>query len=525
MPRELGRAAAVLAGSVLYALAFPPVDWGVFGWLTLVPLLLVLRSCSVSSGFAYGLLYGCTIGWTATGWALAAVGRYFGLPLPLAVLGLTLFYAVVSAPTFGLFGAGAALLLRSRGRRARYLVVPALWVGGELIRTRLIGQPWVLLGYSQHGQVALIQLAALTGVYGVSFVLALGSVAIAETAAALFAGARPRCMLTKLALPAATIGIIWAAGALVAERGPEGGFSARPVTVVQANVAPAFRWTRGYAERQLMAHVRATDGVPVTSRRALIVWPENAITQYLESDTMLAGQLADLARRHEADLLFGAPRYEEGRTYSSVRLITADGKYGGHYDKQHLVLFAEAGLLAAPPPAAASESPRQFSAGSVPGVLQSFVPVGVSICHEILYPELVSQTVRAGAQLLVSVSNDGWLDGGSGIASRQHFAMAVFRAVESRRYLVRGATTGVSGVVDPHGRVLEALAPHTAGVVTSSVAGRSYLTPYVRLGDVFGLGCLGVAMAALVGRRRGLLWRRRHRFAPASAAPASPRSA
>src|SRR5262249_44271923 len=130
-------------------------------------------------------------------------------------------------------------------------------------------------------------------------------------------------------------------------------------------------------------------------------------------------------------------------------------------------------------------------------LLKSFLPLGVSVCHELLFPEVIAASVAEGAALLVNVSNDGWLDGGAGIASRQHFAMAVFRAVETRRYLVRAATTGVSGIVDPYGAVVDALPPGASGTLVASVAGRTAMTPYVRFGDVFALACTLVAAAAL----------------------------
>jgi apolipoprotein N-acyltransferase len=280
-----------------------------------------------------------------------------------------------------------------------------------------------------------------------------------------------------------------------------GGFTAHAAVIVQTNVAPARDWTRAYTDRQMQAHLAATEQLPDTPGAGLIVWPENAIPRYLEEEPMIAAQLAALAARRGADLLFGSPRYEDGRTYNSVRLITGQGRYGGHYDKQRLVLFAEANPLAASAAAGPSENPHRFTAGSAPGVLESFVPVGVSICHEILFPELTARAVRAGAALLVNVSNDGWLDAGRGVASRQHFAMAVVRAVETRRYLVRAATTGVSGVVDPYGHVLDALPAGAIGVLTVPVAGRSEITAYVRLGDLFALTCvLGVVVA--FSRRR-----------------------
>jgi apolipoprotein N-acyltransferase len=507
-----GRIIAVIFGAGLFALALPPFDHAALAWLTLVPLLVAVRGRTARSGLGYGILYGCAFGWTVTGWSVQAVERYFGFGTPLTVLAMSVFYAVVSAPTFGLFGAGAARLLGAHGRAIRQLAVPALWVAGELLRGRLVAQPWGLLGYTQHGHPGLLQIAAVTGVYGVSFVLAFGNVALLEAIAA----PPGRQRLRALAIPMALVAAVWTAGAAFAYRGVIGGFAAHPVAIVQTNLAPAYEWTRAHADRQLLSHVQATMRLPKDPSPALIVWPENAITHYLESDTMIAGSLSQLARARHADLLFGAPRYESGRTYNSIRLLRGDGREGSYYDKQHLVLFAESGLGADPPADAETESPRSFSAGTRPGVLQSFVPVGVSICHEIVYPELIGDEVRAGAAMLVNVSNDGWLDAGTGAAGRQHFAMAVLRAVETRRYLVRAATTGISGVIDPYGRVIATIAPNTSGVITTSVAGRATLTPYVRLGDTFAFSCLFAATLALAWRPVRAFWRRHPTPVPAT---------
>lgn len=501
------RAAAVVGGAALYALALPPWDWSCLAWVALVPLLLALQGVSVRAGFGYGVLYGSAFGWGVTGWAAQAVARYVGMGLPLAVPVLAAFYAVVSTLTFGLFAAGTSLLLQMRSN-AR-LAIPALWVASELVRDRVVGQPWGLLGYSQYLHPGLMQTTAVTGIYGVSFLLALASTALVEAAACWRAGARPRQTVAAVALPAALIVGLWADGVLFLWRGPAGGFAAHVVAVVQSNVPPAFAWTRAYADRQLMAHVQATETLPDTPRPALIVWPENAVTRYLEREPLLAAQLGALANHHRADLLFGAPRFEAGRTYNSVRLITSAGRDGGSYDKQHLVLFAETGMLSDQEAADSEEGPRAFSAGGAPGILKSFVPIGVSICHEIVYPELVAASVRAGAEMLVNVSNDGWLDGGSGAASRQHLAMSVVRAIETRRYLVRAATTGISAIVDPYGRVVQALPPHAPGVITASVAGRSGLTPYVRYGDLFAVSCSLWAFGAVAVRRPRLAWRQR----------------
>jgi apolipoprotein N-acyltransferase len=223
---------------------------------------------------------------------------------------------------------------------------------------------------------------------------------------------------------------------------------------------------------------------------------------------MLAVELATLARRHHTDLLFGGPRYEDGRTYNAARLITASGRNGGHYDKRRLVLFAEEKPLAFAEHAEAEESPEEFSAGNGSGVLRSFVPIGVSICHEIVHPDLIRDSVRDGAQLLVNIANDGWLDGGYQFAGKQHLAMAVFRAVETRRFVVRAATTGTSAVIDPYGRVVASQAPNTAGVLSAGVTGWQTMTPYVRFGDLFALACALLAALRLLPFRARLAVRR-----------------
>jgi apolipoprotein N-acyltransferase len=274
-----------------------------------------------------------------------------------------------------------------------------------------------------------------------------------------------------------------------------GGGDLHEVAVVQTNVAPQLHWTRAYTDAQLAAHLRASEALPIGP--SLIVWPEHSVPRYLEREPLLAVELARLAMRHRADLVFGGPRHADGHTYNSARLITAAGRNGGWYDKRRLVLFAEQKPLGVAASGDASDSPEEFTPGAGSGVLQSFVPIGLSICHEVVHPDLTRASVRDGAELLVNIANDGWLDGEFAFAGRQHLAMAVFRAVESRRFLVRAATTGNSAVIDPYGRILASQAPDTAGVVTANVAGSRVLTPYVRTGDVFALACVLVGLAAL----------------------------
>jgi apolipoprotein N-acyltransferase len=462
-----------------------------------VPLLLAVRGRSAGQAFLFGLAYGFVCSATVAGWLATTMVSFFGLP-PVAGRLVAGAYGVAFWGTaFGLFAAGAARLARTR-RPGWAIGTAALWVATELLRGRVFGQPWCLLGYSQHANLPLIQLAALTAVYGPSFLVALGNVAVAEAIARLRAG-RPRDAWRPLALPAALTGAVWIAGARVLPTAPLTG--TLPIAIVQTNVPPARRWTRAYTDRQIMTHAGMTDRLGPEMRGGIIVWPENAVPRHLEAEPGLAGLLAARARSHGSDLLFGAPRFADGHTYNSVRLITATGHYGGHYDKQRLVLLAEADPFGTPPQSGPEENPTRFTPGQGPGVLRGVVPMGVSVCHEVLFPDLAARAVAAGAELLVNVSNDGWLDPATGVASRQHAAMAVFRAVETRRWLARAATTGISAVVDPYGRVVAALPPDTAGVLQARVAPRTDVAPYVRFGDAFAIACVLIAAGALLRSR------------------------
>src|SRR5262249_45781143 len=181
----------------------------------------------------------------------------------------------------------------------------------------------------------------------------------------------------------------------------------------------------------------------------------------------------------------------------------AAGGKGCFYDRQRLVLCGEAIPLRAPAPSAPDENPEQFTAGRGPRLLRDSLALGVSICHEVLFPELSANAAHAGAHLLVNVSNDGWLDPRTGVASAQHFAMAPFRAVETRRYLVRAATTGISGAIDPYGRLVASLPAGEAGGPRVRVDGRPGLPPYSRVGDALALGCVLLGVAAVAKRRPG----------------------
>ena len=267
----------------------------------------------------------------------------------------------------------------------------------------------------------------------------------------------------------------------------------------------AQRWQREHYTRTLLKYAsvtqRGVSGQPVD----LIIWPEFAVGFYLEQEPLLRAQLGALTQRLAAPLLFGAPRREhiEDNTqyFNSAYMVSGGGQLVDVYDKRQLLPFAEyrpfrwMPLLHDHTP----QHPREFAPGDNTTVFPlSTAAFGVMICYEATHVHLARQLALAGAQLLVNISNDTWLVQDSKAAAEQHFSMAIFRAVETRRPLVRVATLGISGFIDPTGHVVSA-STTTEGVLLGKVTPLDEVTFYSRWGDWFAAGCLGLCL--IIGAR------------------------
>jgi apolipoprotein N-acyltransferase len=244
-----------------------------------------------------------------------------------------------------------------------------------------------------------------------------------------------------------------------------------------------------------------------------VLWPESSMPFFFEEDRADSDRLRALVREAGVPIMFGSDQVEwrtvNGRRavdklYNAAFLMRPDGSTAGVYRKMHLVPFGEYVpfkrllFFAAPLVEAVSD----FSAGETVELL----PVGehrvsTAICYEIVYSELVRRFVVAGSELLTTITNDAWF--GATSAPYQHFAQASMRAIENGRYLVRSANTGISGIVDPYGRVLEQTGIYQQAVVVGSVRFLRTSTFYARHGDVLAYASVVITLALLlVGRRR-----------------------
>lgn len=476
-------------------------------WVALVPLLVALHGASGWRAARLGYLAGAVSALGLLYWTSLVVIQYGGLPLAVGVaimVALCLAFALFPL----LFGWAAARLVGAFGT-AGLLGAPFVWVATELLRAHTFFEfPWCLLGYSQHTFLPVIQIASVTAVYGVSFLLAASSsllaYAIVETQPP-----RRRAALVGLALAA---GVTWGGGAWVMRRPiPETGRVV--VGLVQGGIRQEEKWVPEYAGDNVGRHLQLTADAARRGAR-LVVWPESAVPFLYDRDAGLAALLQDTVRTHGIHLFFGnddleTPAAGERRIFVGAKLLSPDGRLTARYRKMHLVPFGEyvplqplftlGGRFAAK----LVQEVSDFSPGTeaVTGEVDGH-RIGGYICYEAIFPGLVRRFPAQGAELLVNVTNDAWY--GTTSAPYQHLAMAAFRAVENRRYMVRAANTGITAVVDPWGRVLEPTRLFDRTVLVREVPFVAETSFYTRHGDVFARACAAIALAVVAAtfRRR-----------------------
>ena len=434
---------AVIVSALAYVLAFPVPDLGVLAWVALVPLLVAVHHRAPRDAFRLGYLwgliaYGGVLWWLTTFgpavWALAAM-------------------LVAVAPALAVLA--VSWVERDHGGPWIAVWIALIWTAMEFLRSQgPLGFPWALLGATQHGALPVIQIAAVTGIYGVTFLVALVN-GVAYTLVTNRARLLPVCATALLLLSTLLSGS-------TALRDPV------PTTFAAAAVQPNFvtrpQFGSATPARDL-ADLRQLTAEAAGRGAALVVWPETASPVDLLGDRGVLGTIGSWAQRHRVSVI--ATSLEGGRTNSAFA-VAPSGSLMGRYDKVRMVPFAEIG--------------EQAGQSLTPLALPP-ARVGVAICFESIFSGLARQSVRQGADLLAVLTNDAWFDGAT--APAQHAALAPFRAIEEGRYLIRAANQGTSAIFDPHGRALDQLPLGARGVVIARVAPLRGLTIYARAGDLF----------------------------------------
>jgi apolipoprotein N-acyltransferase len=502
----LGSLTCTLVSAALYGFSFAPARVRPLAWIALVPFLVAVRRVRLGRAVALGWVWTVAAAYAVGDWFPRAVATYYEQP---AAVGIAFFLAVSSFMA-GLHYMAFAACYRALGRRPGAtlpLLAAAGWVAAEFGRVSLLsGNPWALFGYSQAGLAALVQVADVTGVYGVTFTLVAVNAGLAEVwlARRVPAPGRRRA-LRGLGLAAGVVLVVLVYGAvrLRTAAAPFAGAAPVPVTVVQGNLDLGSQWREEFYGRNLDAYLRLTRDALTNGHPALVVWPESAFTFFLADEPAYRRAIGRLLEPYGLQLLAGGPRTVAGdpvRYHNTAFLVAPTGEILSWYDKERLLPFAEYfPIVRIDFLRRRFARVRTFSAGGPTPPLPTVAgPAGIVICNEAMFGPIASARVRAGASYLVNLANDSWL--GDRKFSEINLDIVSLRAVEQRRYLVRASTSGPSAIVDPLGQVVTRTAPFTQGTITGSVRPGGPRTVYCRLGDAFALLALTAVAAALLGR-------------------------
>ena len=489
----------VLASAALHALAFPPWEVVPLAFCAVTPFLVALRGLSPGRAALAGHLWGSAAIWGVGYWVADALTFYYQQPWWFGLLFCLVGCQILWGLYYALFAAGAAVVLPRLAPHWRPPATAVLWVACELARARLLtGEPWMLLGYALAPSAHLVQAADLGGVYLLSLAAILSNAALAELVLAP-ATARRRLAASLLTPPLLLVAGLGAYGTWrLAEQFPHD--PPVRVTLVQGNNDVGSQWRAELYGAGLARYATLSREAARATDIDLLVWPESAVTFFPAHEPGYRATLADLVREVDADLLLGAPHHERGADYfNSAFHMRADGTVSGRYDKVHLLPFGEYFPLRFLAFLRRHfERVRSFTPGDDGVLLETRAgPTAVLICFEAIFPEVVRARMRAGARLLVNLSNDVWL--GRGVGQVQHLAMVVLRAVENRTWVVRATTTGISAFIDPWGRVRGTTPLDAEAVLSETVTPQRIVTPYERVGHLFAYACVAVALGLLLG--------------------------
>ena len=487
--RTLNRLLAVLSG-VMMSLAFPPAGWDFLAFVSLVPLFFALKECDLKSSFLLSYIsglvfFGCLLYWLVN----------------VTVPG-TVALVMIMAVFFGMFGILANIVFRYS---MEFIVLPFIWVVTEYLRSHCFfnGFPWGLLAYTQYKSTGFIQIADITGAYGVSFILVFLNVA--------FFGFLSRDKKRRVHAITALVLVILSTGYGFYKASNSLITDNPAISVVQGNIPQKFKWDAQYADSVVGTYLDLTKKAAAETS-SLIIWPETAYP-YLAKKGEEPAEMGNAAKEAARPLLAGVVYNDKDKYFNSAMLFSDKGGVTAEYFKIHLVPFGEyipfekyLGFMKnyINKPVGDFAAGREYtlfplrsvrSSTSTGGEIirrVSFHKFGVLICFEDVFPYLSREFALKGADLLVNITNDAWF--GDTAAPEQHLQASVFRAVENRVPVVRAANTGISCFIDPMGAVTQRVKKNgkdsfVEGYATANVrifARRSFYTYH---GDYFSYFC------------------------------------
>lgn len=467
-----------IAGGVSLGLAWQdPISYSaaIFGWLAVFFLLLSVRS---SRPHLACYLYGVIFHPFGFYWLTHTISHFGNFPTAATAILFALF-VTLSSLQFLIF----SLIYRSLPRWCASLALTGAiaWSTAEFISIRIF--PWQM-GHTQLIFRPLVQISDIAGSVTVSFLLFWVAQGILSRS------------VKQLILPIIALACSLFYGFIqIPQFAPESpsNILGEPVRIalVQGNISLDEKHSRASFRRNVLKYEALSK--PLTEKTDLIIWPETAMMEWVRADlrdAKLDPRIPYFAEK--SSLIFGALSFaDETKMYNSILAVLPDGKILPPYHKRILMPFGEYTPLGDTFPwlREMNQGAQDFSQGTAPSIYPiptvkgKSVNVSPLICYEDIVPSLAREASRAGAEILINNTNDAWF--GDSAAPYQHHALAVLRAVENRRFLLRATNTGLTAVVDPTGKTISQLKPFTKNTITTTVYASSAQTLYASLvGDL-----------------------------------------
>jgi len=491
-----------LSGILIMA-AFPRANQAWLGWMAWVPLIVfVARTKNRRAAFYGGWLSGVIGYFILLRWMPNVMSSYGGMPPALSWAAYALLIAVLACYPAAVCAFARHLVFR-RGERC-LLLFPFIWLTMELAAsmTPFGGFPWLLAGYTQTRFLTVIQIADITGIYGVSFLLICVNTAIAWFILNFFLKKkRGGETFTPLLAAALLVAAALVYGHIAVSRWEKNEAPFR-AALLQGNLSVDDPYGVLY-EKFERGYLRMADSLAPGSVDILVL-PESSSPKLFQGDESYRRAMEDLARRYPLGLVLSNINYEERRDddawvhYNSAFFLAGDGSLSGVYDKIHLVPFGE--YIPYKKLLFFAETISKEMGGFDEGRELQILPLGgkpsnAVICFEAVFPDLVRRFTARGSQLIINLTNDGWY--GVSAAPFHHLEIARMRAVENRRYFLRAANTGFSAVIEPTGRIASLTGLGEEAVCLGNFGFIEEKTPYSRYGNVFVLLC--VIISAIAG--------------------------
>ena len=496
------------ASGMLVVLVFPAFDLYLFAWIAFVPLLLSLWGKTSREAFFSGFVFGIVYFFGTLYWIYHSINHYGGVSFLSSILIVLLLCCYLS-----LYPALFSIIFSSIIKTTKLpalLVAPVIWVVLEFIRSYAFsGFPWSSIGYSQYKFLSMIQISDITGIYGISFLIISVNGAIVDIF--LLKKRLKEMPLFPLFYPAT--GFFFLFLILIVTFGygtwrlnQERKGKIISAGIIQGNIEQDKKWEPFYQNEVMDTYFDLTRKISL-SPLDLLVWPETYVPFFFEYDIDLTEKMIRFQKDLGSNLLFGSVLVKErspGKTLlsNSAVLLNREGKTIYKYDKIHLVPFGEYVPL---------RSILFFIDKLVVGI-GDYVPgkpyikaetdsgsFGTLICYEIIFPGMVRKFYTKGGDFIVTITNDAWFGRTSG--PYQHFSMAVFRAIENRKPLIRSANTGVSGFIDSNGRILSQSRLFQRQVLTDRIKTDATMTFYTKYGDLFSYFCIVISVILLINTK------------------------